>query len=315
MFEEGFVDEVRRLLEIYPRNLRAFGSIGYKECMDYIDGKTTEKECKDLIKIHTHQYAKRQRTFLRHQFDISMSGSKDVIQTTVDNLMSINDRTSLIVSDHVRARINGSNVLLAGLGGVGGEILESLARLSFPHITIIDKDRVEASNLNRQTLYTFEDIGSSKCEVAKKRIGQINPLVDVNALGMEINDVSDLGDSHYDLVIDAIDSIDGKVAVYLKARNDNALYITSSGLGNHIDSTKVRTGTLKDAKDPLASRFKEKLSSLDIPQEEIDNIRCVYAADGRIKHGSRTIGSVVTVPNAGGLAIISLILQIYESEM
>ncbi len=314
MFESGFPDEVRRLMERYPRDLKSFSSIGYRECMDYIDGKTTEKECRNLIKIHTHQYAKRQRTFLRHQFDNSYSGTKDVIQQTIDSLMSINDRSSLILSSQVRAKINNSRVLLAGLGGVGGEVLEGLARLSFHHVTAIDKDVVDASNLNRQTLYTFEDIGVKKCQAAKKRINQINPLVDVTAFDKYITDVSDLGSEKYDVVIDAIDATDGKVALYLKARNDNAVYITSCGLGNHIDSTKVKIGRLKDARDPLAAAFKEKLAANGISKEEIESIACVYATDGRIKHVGRTIGSVVTVPNAGGLAIISYILQKLETE-
>ncbi len=312
MFEQGFVDEVRDLLMIYPRDLKSFSSIGYRECMDFIDGKTTEKECKKLIKIHTHQYAKRQRTFLRHQFDNSYSGTKDVIQQKIDDLMSINDRTSLLISDSTRAKINNARVLLAGLGGVGGEVLEGLARLSFGHITIIDKDVVDASNLNRQTLYSFEDIGLKKCEAAKKRINQINPLVDVEALDKEIKDVTDLPDERFDIVIDAIDFPDGKVALYLKSKVDNALYITSSGMGNHLDSTKVRIGFMKDTKDPLSRSLRERLLLKNIPEEEIDSIRCVYTTDGRIKHGHRTIGSVVTVPNAGGLAIISYILNYYE---
>ena len=314
MFESGFLDEVRSLVEKYPRDLKSFSSIGYRECMDYIDGNTTEKQCKDLIKIHTHQYAKRQRTFLRHQFDNSYSGTKDVIKETIDGLMSINDRSNLILSSRARTKINNSRVLLAGLGGVGGEVLEGLARLSFCHVTAIDKDVVDASNLNRQTLYTFEDIGVKKCEVAKKRVNQINPLVDITAVDKCITDISDLGIEKYDVVIDAIDATEGKVALYLKAKNDNALYITSCGLGNHLDSTKVKIGCLKDAKDPLATAFKERLAANDISKEEIDSIACVYATDGRIKHVGRTIGSLVTVPNAGGLGIISYILQKFETE-
>lgn len=312
MIEEGFIDEVKELLKIYPSDLYCFNSIGYKEIISYLNGEMDLNTCIQEIKTHTHQYAKKQRTFLRNQFPNLYKGTKDDIFSLISYDQELKKRTSPLLTPKMKEKIESSKILLAGLGGVGSIVFSSLLRSGVLDITIYDKDKVEVSNLNRQILYDKDDIGLNKVDVASNKAKKLNPLTEVNAFYKDIKEINDLTDVKQDVIIDCIDYVPGKIALYLKAKKDNALYITSMGLALHLDSTKVEYSTLKYACDPLAKKFKEGLKEKGISESEIDSILIVHAVDARKKRKEKFLSSIVTVPNSGGLAIISLLLKKME---
>lgn len=316
MFEEGIVQEVKSLASQYDRSSHSFLAIGYKEILSCLDNNESEEKMKELIKTHTHQYAKKQRTFLRHQFADVIKGDKKTIHDYIYNNIRFKERSRLLLSPKLLERIEQSEVLLAGLGGVGGQALLALVRLGFRFFTLLDFDSVDPSNLNRQALYDYRDIGRKKSDVCAFKIKGINPLLQVTSLDRRIENEDSIPKKKVDVVIDCIDDVKGKVLLYKKAKEEKALYLTSMGMGFHMDSTKVRYGTLKDCFDPLSRIFKEALLKEGYPLEEVDAILTVYTCDGRVKtrKNSKTIPSLVTVPNAGGLALATYLLKIFQQE-
>lgn len=315
MFEEGFVDEVKRLLTIYPETLRSFQSLGYRELIDCLKEGGDLLSCKELIKVHTHRYAKKQRTFLRHQFEEIRWLEPDQIEKTIRERALLTKRTDILLS-RLKKSIESRKVLLAGLGGVGGIVAEGLARLGFLDVTLADMDEVEGSNLNRQILYTARDVGRKKVEAAKERLLALSPLMRIRTIDRPIKTVADLPEERMDIVLDAIDDVDGKAALYQKAKKDGALTIVSAGFGFHLDSTKIAYGTLKDVHDVLTANYKRRLEEEGVGKEEIDAILTAYPKDARRKgrKGERTVGSLFEEVNAGGLAILSLLLKKMEEE-
>lgn len=311
MFQEGFVQEVQDLRKEYPENLRAFLSLGYRELIQALKEGTSLEECKALIKIHTHQYAKKQRTFLRHQFPDIHRMKRDEIEKAITNHVQLRMRSDALLS-RCKKDLEGKSILLAGLGGVGGIVAEGLARLGAMDLTLIDKDKVDPSNLNRQVLYTAADCGWNKVECARERLLSIHPLMKVTPLCRDIRSPEDLPERKFDVLLDVIDDVHGKVLLYQKAKRDHSLYLTSAGFGFHLDSTKVAYGTMKDVHDPLTTAFRKSLS--DLGETEIDSIPVVYPKDARRKGktGDRTIGSAFQEVNAGGLAILTWLLKTWE---
>lgn len=315
--KEGFVEEVRNLLSKYPKDLRPFTSIGYKERITALEeGKEIDSSVTDLIKLHTHQYAKKQRTALRHQFKDVLSGTK----SEIDNLISANierkSKSRLVLSPMDVHSIESKSILFCGLGGVGGEGLLSLVRLGFVHIDVRDNCLVSAHNLNRQSLFGYADIGKRKTEVAKEKRLAINPLRKVNTYFCNIDEADRLPKKKYDIIVDAIDYVKGKTALYLRAREDHSYYVTSGAMGFRYDSTKVKTGTEKDAFDLLSKKFKKALLEQGIRQEEIDSIPTAYCSSGQLKglKDSNSIGSLSTVGPSAGLALTTRIIEHIREE-
>ena len=315
MFEEGLVSEVKDLLAKYPKDLKAFQAVGYKEIISGLENGSSEDEMKELIKVHTHQYAKKQRTFLRNQFKDVLTCSKDKIKEIIEYNHLLKERTSVLLKPGMLSEIESSKVLLVGVGGVGASVLNNLVRLGFIDITIIDDDIVSPSNINRQILYTYKDINKDKVQAAEEIAHELNPLAVVKAIKRRITAIEDVPDEKFDYIIDCIDDVKGKVVLYKKAVSDESFFISSQGLGFQYDSTKVRYGKLKEANDPLARSFKEALKKDGISQSDIDNINIVHSISARLKgqRNNKTIGSLSTVPQAGGNAIVSYILKrLYE---
>lgn len=311
MFKKGIVEEVKNLIEKYPLTCHSFLAIGYKEIIDGLKENKSEDEMKELIKIHTHQYAKKQRTFISHQFKDVYRGTKDEIKQIIETNIQMFSRTKVILKPDVMNKMQTDSVYLVGLGGVGGACFTSLIRLGINDITIQDGDIVDPSNLNRQCLYEVKDIGKSKAEIAKEKGLNINPLINVEVLNYRIEDKTTISNKKYDVIFDCIDDCEAKVLLYEKAKKDNSLYFTSMGMGFHANSTKLKQGYLKDAFDPLSKKFVIALLNKGHTQEEIDRIPCVFAIDQTIKgkKNSKVIGSISTVPNASGLALTSYYLS------
>ena len=195
-------------------------------------------------------------------------------------------------------------IALFGLGGVGGTALEALARTGFQHFLIVDFDKVDATNLNRQILYTSKDVGRNKVEAAKERILSINPDADIKIFNMKAQDFD--FNQKIDYVIDAIDDVEGKLYIVKKAQEYNIPQIMSLGMANRFNPEQVRVSKLNQTRnDPLAKkiRYMVKQDGLDLSQ-----INVVISEELPQKNNEK-LYSTMMVPSSAGLVIAKYILN------
>ena len=156
-------------------------------------------------------------------------------------------RTETLIGKDNLEKLVRSHVAVFGVGGVGGYVCEALVRSGVSHITIIDKDVVSESNINRQIIATYDTLGMSKVEVMKKRILSINPSCIVDAIEMfYLPEVSHLIDfSKFDYVVDAVDTVTAKLLIVEKCYEAKIPVISSMGTGNKLDPTKFKIADIK----------------------------------------------------------------------
>ena len=224
------------------------------------------------------------------------------------------DRTLKIIKKELLDKIKEQNILLVGVGGVGGFALEALIRLGFSNITIVDADDFEESNLNRQILCTQENLGKSKVEEAKKRALSINPNANIKSIQVFLNEenIEELFKINYDYIIDACDTITTKYLLIKLSLETNTKIISCMGTGNRIDPAKVTLTTLnKTYNDPLAKAMREILRKKNVPLK----IPVVWSKEIPIKTKEKTPGSIVLVPAAAGLEIAFFLLNDLEKQL
>ena len=195
-------------------------------------------------------------------------------------------------------------IAVFGLGGVGGTALEALARTGFQHFLIVDFDKVDATNLNRQILYTAKDIGRNKVEAAKERILAINPDADIKIFNLKAQEFD--FNQKIDFVVDAIDDVDGKLFLANKAQENNISSIMSLGMANRFNTEQVRVSKLNQTRnDPLAKkiRYMAKKAGLDLCQ-----INVVISEEIPQKNAEK-LYSTMMVPSSAGLTIAKFILN------
>lgn len=148
-------------------------------------------------------------------------------------------RTQLVFGKEAMDRLKGSRVAVFGVGGVGGYTVEALARSGVGAIDIIDDDKVCLTNINRQIIATGKTVGKYKVDVAKERIEEINPDCKVTAFRtFYMPETADQFDfTQYDYVVDAIDTVTGKIALIENAKKAGTPIISSMGAGNKVDPT------------------------------------------------------------------------------
>lgn len=223
-------------------------------------------------------------------------------------------RFALLVGEENIQKLNQAHVIVFGVGGVGGYVVEALVRSGIGHITIVDNDVVSLSNLNRQIIATQETIGQKKVDVMKKRILSINPQCDVTALDMfylpETADQIDL--SSYDYVVDAIDTITSKIELAVRC-NQKIPLISSMGTGNKMNPALLEVSDLyKTSVCPLA-----KVMRRELKKRHIQHLKVVYSKEIPIKPqqsnevtNKRTVpGSTSFVPSSAGLLIASEVIK------
>ena len=214
------------------------------------------------------------------------------------------ERSIGLLGEETFALVQEKVIAVFGLGGVGGTALEALARTGFKHFVLVDMDTVDASNLNRQILYTAKDIGRNKVDVAKERILSINPEAEIQVFNGKAQDFD--SNQPLDFIIDAIDDVDDKLFILKMAQEHNVTHIMSLGMANRFDSEKVHITKLnKTHSDPLAKkvRYLVKKSGL-----EISNVNVVISEEIPQKNGEK-LYSTMMVPSAAGLALAKFILD------
>lgn len=225
------------------------------------------------------------------------------------------ERTSIIIGDQALERLDRSRVIVFGLGGVGSYVVEALARAGVGHLTLVDFDDVDATNINRQLPALHSTIGSKKVDVVLERVRDINPEIDVRGyVSLYDETTSDrLLEGHYDYVVDAIDMVKSKIHLIDTCYKRGLKIISSMGMGNKLDPCQIEVSDIhKTEMCPLA-----KLVRKEAKQRGIKKLTVVYSkekpsqprlveVDGRQE---RINGSISFVPSAGGLVIASYVVR------
>lgn len=206
------------------------------------------------------------------------------------------------------ALLQSKRVILFGIGGVGSWCAECLIRTGLTHLTIVDGDTVQASNLNRQLPATQATLGMPKVKALKARLLEINPDAEIEARYEMVNGewLMVNGLEGYDYVIDAIDSVADKTDLLLYASRLKGVKIFSSmGAALRFDPTQVTTGELMSIKgDALAKAVRARMKRLD--RHPSKKIRCVYSTEQAQKCETR--GSLMQVTAVFGLTLASMVI-------
>ena len=226
-------------------------------------------------------------------------------------------RTEMLLGKENVDILSKKRVAVFGVGGVGGYVVEALARTGIGALDLIDKDDVSVSNINRQIIATWDSVGRDKVDVAEERVKSINPECVVRKYKVfylpENSDTFDF--SEYDYVIDAIDTVSGKLALIEKAKAEGVPVISSMGAGNKLDPTAFRVADIYDTTVcPLA-----KVMRRECRKRGIESLKVVFSIEPPLKpkfneaaEGKRpeaVPGSVAFVPSVVGLIIAGEVIK------
>lgn len=236
------------------------------------------------------------------------------IKTNKDRFMSENWLTreaSLIGEDGIQ-KLKSSHVMIFGLGGVGSYACEGLSRSGVGTLTVIDGDKVDISNINRQLIADTSTIGQDKAELCKNRISLINAECKVNSLTVfadESNTFDILNKYKPDFILDCIDTVKTKLLIAKWAYDNDVKMISCMGTGNKLDPSKfVITDINKTSVCPLARAMRTSLKKMGVKKLPV-----LFSTEVPVKNG-RTPSSISFVPSVAGLmmagyAIRSIIKQ------
>lgn len=199
-------------------------------------------------------------------------------------------------------------VLVLGVGGVGGYVVESLARSGIGKIIIVDFDTVDESNINRQIIALGSTIGRLKVDVLEERIHEINPdcCVIKNSNFIDSNNFSMLFSEDIDYFVDACDTMAVKKMVITECLKRNIPFISSMGTGNKLDPSKLEiTDIRKTVNDPLARILRKFVKDEKINKK----VMVCSSTEVPVKVEGRTPGSTAFVPSSAGLLISSYIIR------
>jgi len=192
-------------------------------------------------------------------------------------------RTELLLGAEAMKRLSDARVAVFGIGGVGGYTVEALARSGVGTLDIIDDDKVCLTNINRQIFATVRTIGQYKVDVAKERILDINPKAKVNTYRVFYGPETASGFrfEDYDYVVDAIDTVTGKIALVLQAKEAGIPIISSMGAGNKLDPTAFTVADIYETSIcPLARVMRRELK-----KRGVDHLKVVYSKEQPLRPG------------------------------
>ena len=190
-------------------------------------------------------------------------------------------RTELLIGHDALSRLQSSRVAVFGIGGVGGYTVEALARSGIGALDLIDDDRICVTNINRQILATWSTIGRYKVDVARDRILDINPKAQVTIYKTFFlpENAAEFPFADYDYVVDAIDTVTGKVALAELAGRMGVPIISSMGAGNKMDASAFEVADIYETSvDPLARVMRRELKKRGVPA-----LKVVYSKEKAIR--------------------------------
>lgn len=225
-------------------------------------------------------------------------------------------RTELLLGGDAMERLRNARVAVFGVGGVGGYVVEALARSGIGMLDLIDSDTVSESNINRQIIALGSTVGQYKVDAAKARIADINPDCKVTAhrIFFMPETADQLDFSQYDYVVDAIDTVTGKIEIIMRAKSAGVPVISSMGAGNKLDPTAfVVTDIYKTSVCPLARVMRREMK-----KRGVDSLKVVYSTEQAIvprytgetqPSGKPVPGSNAFVPSVAGLIIAGEVIK------
>lgn len=229
-------------------------------------------------------------------------------------------RSQLLFKKEGMEKLNNSHVIVFGVGGVGGYVVEALARSGVGKFTLVDNDVVSETNINRQIIATLDTIGQSKVELMKKRILSINK--DAEVITKECfylpETANEFDFTQYDYVVDCVDTVSAKISIIVEAKKNNIPVISAMGAGNKMHPELLQVSDIsKTEVDPLAKVIRRELRTRGINHlkviyskeppiditDEVDNI------EYKEKSGRPAPGSNAFVPSVMGLLMASEIVK------
>lgn len=218
----------------------------------------------------------------------------------------------IIGTDNVN-QLSNKCVLVLGVGGVGGYVVESLVRSGIGKIIIVDFDTIDITNINRQIIAMDSTVGMKKVDVLEKRIKDINSncIVIKNDNFIDSNNFLELFNDKIDFFVDACDTMTVKKMVIKTCIDKNIPFISSMGTGNKLDPSKLEiTDIRKTVNDPLARTLRKFIKDEHINKK----VMVCSSSELPIKTGDRTPGSSAFVPASAGLLITSYIIRYFISD-
>ncbi len=216
------------------------------------------------------------------------------------------DRTELLLGGESMRKLAGSRVAVFGVGGVGGFVVEGLARSGVGALDLIDHDTVDITNVNRQIVATVDTVGEYKVDVAERRVHSINPDCRVNTFQLfYLPDTKDRFDFRdYDYVVDAVDTVAAKLSLIEAAKQAEVPIICAMGAGNKLDPTAFRVADIYETSVcPLA-----KVIRKGCRDRGIDSLKVVYSQEQPVSN-SRPPGSTAFTPSVMGLIIAGEVVK------
>ncbi len=227
-------------------------------------------------------------------------------------------RTELLLGSDGMQKLKNATVAVFGLGGVGGYVVEALARSGIGALELIDHDTVSLTNINRQILATRSTVGQGKAETAKARVLDIDPCIRVTARTVFYgpDTAGDFDFTKYDYVVDAIDTVTGKLALVTAAQAAGTPIISCMGTGNKLDPTKFQIADIsKTSVCPLARIMRKECVKRGIKHLKVlfsteDPLPSCSDPGEELPEGRRALpGSVAFVPSVAGLIIAGEVIK------
>ena len=222
-------------------------------------------------------------------------------------------RTSALIGEEALEKLQKSNVLLFGIGGVGSYTAETLVRAGVGSITVVDNDTVCQSNINRQLFALHSTVGMQKTEAARLRLKDISPSCNVTALPLFYNKdtENEIDFSKYDYVADAIDTVSSKLLIIQRAKALDIPVISCMGTGNKLDPSAFKVADIyKTSVCPLARVMRRELKARNISSLNVVYSEEVPSTSGiPTENGKTTPASISFVPSSAGILMASRIIK------
>ncbi len=232
--------------------------------------------------------------------------------------MNFSERTELLVGSDNLELLSKANILVVGVGGVGGYAAEMLARASIGRMTLVDADVVSVSNINRQLIALNSTVGLSKTEVLSKRLKDINPNIELTLVEkfVQADDIAEiLASQRYDYVVDAIDTITPKIELIRQSLEAQIPLVSSMGAGAKLDPTKLEVCDIsKTHHCPLAHAIRKRLHKIGIRK----GFKAVFSGEIPVpgsmvlcneQNKKSNVGTISYLPPLFGIGCASVVIR------
>jgi tRNA A37 threonylcarbamoyladenosine dehydratase len=227
-------------------------------------------------------------------------------------------RSEMLLGSESMQKLRSANILVVGLGGVGSYAAEMLCRAGIGSMTIVDGDKIQPSNRNRQLLALKSTEGSSKADLMEMRLSDINPNIKLTVVNEYIKDqrMTDILDAGFDYIVDAIDTLSPKIFLIYHSVQRKYPLVSSMGAGGKYDPLRIRIGDISETTDcTLARILRKKLHRLGLRDgfkavwspETVDKIK-IEPASGEMNKAS-IVGTISYMPAAFGIACASVVIR------